>query len=70
MMVLKHLPTGGHRWLVSYSLLRRGYRTTNVTLTDEQAWPDDRLAELYGLRWVRWRPAAASKAASTTSRRR
>ncbi len=41
--------------LVSYRIVRRGYRTQHVivatTLMDEQLWPDRRIAELYGHRW-------------------
>ena len=41
--------------LIQYSLHERGFRTRKVivatTLLDEQAWPDEKIAELYGLRW-------------------
>jgi hypothetical protein len=41
--------------IIQYSLHQRGFRTKSVTvattLLDEQAWPDERIAELYGLRW-------------------
>ena len=41
--------------LVSYRVNRRGFRSRQVTvattLLDETAWPDDRLAALYGRRW-------------------
>ena len=51
--------------LVSYTLTQKGFRTRQVTiattLLDEQAWPDAKLAELYG-------QAGASKDASTNSR--
>jgi hypothetical protein len=47
------------QWLdvrvIEYSIEQRGYRTRQVlvatTLLDEEAWPDDKLAELYGQRW-------------------
>lgn len=42
--------------IVRYSLERKGYRTKEVaiatTLTDEQRWPDAKIAELYGHRWT------------------
>ena len=41
--------------LVSYSVAERGFRTQQVTiattLLDEVAWPDAKIAELYGHRW-------------------
>jgi hypothetical protein len=41
--------------LVSYTLTRQGFRTRQVTLAttllDEQLWPDQKLAQLYGQRW-------------------
>jgi hypothetical protein len=41
--------------LVSYTIGRAGFRTRRVTvattLLDERAWPDERIAELYGRRW-------------------
>jgi len=41
--------------LASYTMHQRGYRTRQITiattLMDEQAWPDDRVAQLYGQRW-------------------
>jgi hypothetical protein len=47
------------RWidvrLVSYTLVQKGWRTRQVTiattLLDATAWPDAKLAELYGQRW-------------------
>ncbi len=42
--------------IVRYSLEHKGYRTKQVavatTLTDEQLWPDAKIAELYGHRWT------------------
>lgn len=41
--------------LVSYTLVQKGFRTRQVTiattLMDDAAWPDAKLAELYGQRW-------------------
>jgi len=41
--------------IVRFTIARRGYRTRHVliatTLMDEAAWPDERIAELYGHRW-------------------
>jgi hypothetical protein len=41
--------------LVKHRMARPGYRTREViiatTLLDEQAWPDEKIAELYGCRW-------------------
>ena len=41
--------------LVSYRVHRRGFRSRQVTvattLLDEAAWPDERIAALYGRRW-------------------
>lgn len=41
--------------IIQYSLHQRGFRTQNViiatTLLDEQAWPQEKIAALYGLRW-------------------
>jgi hypothetical protein len=42
--------------IVRYTLQRKGYRTKHVaiatTLSDEQAWPDAKIAELYSHRWT------------------
>jgi hypothetical protein len=42
--------------IVRYTVQRKGYRTKHVaiatTLRDEQAWPDAKIAELYGHRWT------------------
>ena len=42
--------------IVRYTIQRKGYRTKQVavatTLLDEQAWPDAKIAELYGHRWT------------------
>ena len=42
--------------LVSYTVTCRGRRTVRITiattLMDERQWPDDRIRELYGQRWV------------------
>jgi hypothetical protein len=41
--------------IIQYTLEQRGFRTRKVivatTLLDEQAWPDEKIAELYGQRW-------------------
>ena len=41
--------------IIQYTIEHRGFRTRHVavatTLLDEQAWPDRKLAELYGQRW-------------------
>jgi hypothetical protein len=41
--------------IVRYTLRDKGYRPVHVaiatTLLDEQLWPDEKIAELYGLRW-------------------
>lgn len=41
--------------LVKHRITRPGYRTKDLvivtTLLDEQAWPDEKIAELYGCRW-------------------
>ena len=41
--------------IIQYTLEQRGFRTRKVivatTLLDEQAWPDKKIAELYGQRW-------------------
>jgi len=41
--------------VVRYTLRQKGYRPTEVaiatTLLDEQLWPDEKIAELYGHRW-------------------
>jgi hypothetical protein len=41
--------------IVSYKVARKGYRTRQVliatTLMDTTLWPDEKIAELYGLRW-------------------
>jgi len=41
--------------ILQYTLEQRGFRTRNVivatTLLDERAWPDEKIAELYGQRW-------------------
>jgi hypothetical protein len=41
--------------LVKHRIARPGYRTQELvivtTLLDEQAWPDEKIAELYGCRW-------------------
>jgi hypothetical protein len=41
--------------IVQYTIDQRGFRTKKVivatTLLDEQAWPDEKIAELYGQRW-------------------
>ena len=41
--------------LVKHQITRPGYRTKDLvivtTLLDEQAWPDEKIAELYGCRW-------------------
>lgn len=47
------------RWIkvriVRYTIKQNGYRTRHVavatTLMDEQLWPDEKIAELYGHRW-------------------
>jgi len=47
------------QWLevrvIRYTLQRQGFRTKEVflatTLLDEQAWPDEKLRQLYGQRW-------------------
>jgi Transposase DDE domain len=47
------------RWLdvrvIQYTIEQHGFRTRQVwvatTLLDEQAWPDEKLSELYGQRW-------------------
>lgn len=42
--------------IVRYTNQRKGYRTRHIavatTLTDEQVWPDAKIAELYGHRWT------------------
>jgi len=42
--------------IVRYSVHQKGYRTTSVivatTLRDEALWPDEKIAELYGHRWL------------------
>jgi hypothetical protein len=49
------LPASVEVRLVSYAVERPGFRTTRVvvatTLFDEAAWPDARVAALYGQRW-------------------
>jgi hypothetical protein len=41
--------------IVRYSVRRKGYRTRQVliatTLLDTNLWPDEKIADLYGLRW-------------------
>jgi hypothetical protein len=41
--------------IVRYTVCRKGYRTRHVliatTLMDTKLWPDEKIAELYGLRW-------------------
>lgn len=41
--------------IVRYTLHQRGFRSKNVmvatTLLDTQAWPDEKIAQLYGQRW-------------------
>jgi len=41
--------------LFTYTIMHKGFRTKQVTLAttllDERAWPDAKLAELYGQRW-------------------
>ena len=41
--------------IVRYTLRQKGYRPTHIaiatTLLDEQLWPDEKIAELYGHRW-------------------
>ena len=41
--------------IVRYTIKHKGYRTRHVwiatTLMDETLWPDEKIAELYGLRW-------------------
>jgi hypothetical protein len=41
--------------IVRYAITAKGYRTRHIalatTLLDEHAWPDQKLAELYGRRW-------------------
>lgn len=50
------LPASVDVRLVRYAVSRKGYRTTHVTvvttLMDESLWPDARVAELYGHRWL------------------
>jgi hypothetical protein len=42
--------------IVRYSVSQKGYRTNSVivatTLRDEALWPDEKIAELYGHRWL------------------
>lgn len=42
--------------IVRYTVRQSGYRTRHLaiatTLSDEQLWPDERIAELYGHRWT------------------
>jgi hypothetical protein len=42
--------------LVRYSVSQKGFRTTSVivatTLRDQTLWPDEKIAELYGHRWL------------------
>lgn len=42
--------------IVRYSVSHKGYRTSSVivatTLRDEALWPDEKIAELYGHRWL------------------
>jgi len=49
------LPASIQLRIVRYTIGRNGYRTKQVaiatTLTDEQRWPDAKIAELYGHRW-------------------
>lgn len=50
------LPQGIDVRIVRYTIKRNGYRTRHValatTLSDEQVWPDAKIAELYGHRWT------------------
>jgi hypothetical protein len=42
--------------IVSYEIKQKGYRTRHVfiatTLMDQTLWPDEKIAELYGFRWM------------------
>jgi len=53
-MAMLDLATGCIR-IVRYRTGRRGFRTRQIaiatTLMDSQAWPDEKIAELYGHRW-------------------